>query len=361
MRVLYLTNYHNPYRDEFFEQLGLKCDLTVFFEQSAASTRDASWFEHPQATQYKEILSSPNTSRTALMKALVRQTWDVIVFGCYNSPTQIKTMLHLRRRQTPFILNSDGMVFASSNPLKERFKRYVLRSATAYLIAGEKCVESLRDIVGDSAIIQSYPFTSLTQKQVKDAAEYASEARLRRKNNLILTVGQFESYKGLDVLLSVAHSYPEIRFRIVGVGNKQAAIDRLIQEQQLQNVEVISFLNPSDLAQEYASARLFVLPSRQECWGLVINEAAAYGCPIVSTWESGAAVEYLSDLQPDLLAKPGDASSLAHAIDHALSMSYEELENYSAYLVQKSKRYTIENCVAAHLNLFTHLLQDGQL
>lgn len=45
MRVLYLTNYHNPYRDEFFEPLGRRCDLTVLFEQRADAARDASGSE----------------------------------------------------------------------------------------------------------------------------------------------------------------------------------------------------------------------------------------------------------------------------------------------------------------------------
>ena len=42
MRILYITNIHNPYRDEFFEQLGKRCDLTVLFERQGSANRDAS-------------------------------------------------------------------------------------------------------------------------------------------------------------------------------------------------------------------------------------------------------------------------------------------------------------------------------
>lgn len=55
MKVLYLTNIHNPYRDEFFELLGLKCDLTVLFEERCDSARDGSWSENAHARNYREL------------------------------------------------------------------------------------------------------------------------------------------------------------------------------------------------------------------------------------------------------------------------------------------------------------------
>ena len=94
---------------------------------------------------------------------------------------------------------------------------------------------------------------------------------------------------------------------------------------------------------------LFVLPSRQECWGLVINEAASYGIPIVSTYGSGAAVEFLSKDYPQYLAIPGDAQSLLRCIESALNADREE---YSRYLIEKSKQYSIEKGVKAHTEAF---------
>lgn len=80
------------------------------------------------------------------------------------------------------------------------------------------------------------------------------------------------------------------------------------------NVEVVPFLQKSELETEYGRCRMMVLPSRQECWGLVINEAASFGCPIVSTWGSGAAIEIVSDNYPQFLAEPGNVESLCAAI-----------------------------------------------
>lgn len=54
MKILYLTNIHNPYRDEFFESLGQQVDLTVLFEKHSTNERDDSWFRGAKALSYRE-------------------------------------------------------------------------------------------------------------------------------------------------------------------------------------------------------------------------------------------------------------------------------------------------------------------
>ena len=112
------------------------------------------------------------------------------------------------------------------------------------------------------------------------------------------------------------------------------------------NVQVIPFLQKDALEKEYQTCGMLVLPSRQECWGLVINEAASFGMPIVSTWGSGAAVEFLADDYPQYLAKPGDAQDLLRCI--RLLQTADDAENYRAFLLRKTKEYTIEQSVQRH-------------
>ena len=83
-----------------------------------------------------------------------------------------------------------------------------------------------------------------------------------------------------------------------------------------------------------------------------MNEAAACGCPVVSTWGSGAAVDYLSHDYPQYLAEPGSADSLALAIGTFLARPEEEKADYSSFLCRKASVYTIEGMVKSHLSLF---------
>lgn len=312
MRVLYLTNYHNPYRDEFFEQLGWRCDLTVLFEQRADAARDASWFEGVEARSYQEVCLPKGEYGpvSPTMLKTVERGWSLVV-GCYNTTRRMATIVRMRRRHAPYVVNSDGMVFETGGTLKRAARGHVLRGADAYLCAGEACVPSLQRVVGRGALVAPYPFSTLTGERARELARVDAV----RDPRLVLVVGQYEDYKGLDVMLDTIPTLSDgLRFRFVGVGKKADEFRALVEARGLSDdVEVVPFLKPDDLVAEYLRAGLLVLPNRQECWGLVVNEAAACGCPVVSTWDSGAAVEFISRDYPQILVEPGSAASLALA------------------------------------------------
>ena len=351
MKVLYLTNIHNPYRDEFFEQLGHTCDLTVLFEERSDPNRDASWFEDAHAHNYKELFLPPEergpVSRTML--DLVSKKWSIVIVGCYNTSRQMAAIEYMKHHGISYVINSDGLVFDKGSYLKRIVRRHILKDASAYLVAGEACLPNLRCVVGEGARVKSYPMTSLERRRVESLSAEAAE----RNHGTVLIVGQYQYYKGLDVVLDAAADLsPDLRFRFVGAGRRSEELRADVDKRGLRNVSVIPFLDQDALAREYQGAGLFVLPSRQECWGLVVNEAAACGCPIVGTWGSGAAIDFISGSYPNLLAKPGDPSSLAQSIKEFYAFSDREKRDYSSYLVRKSADYTIESMVEAHLELF---------
>jgi glycosyltransferase involved in cell wall biosynthesis len=114
------------------------------------------------------------------------------------------------------------------------------------------------------------------------------------------------------------------------------------------NIEIIPFLQKEDLNNEYKRCALMLLPTRQESWGLVVNEAASFGTPIVSTYGSGAAVEFLSDKYTKYLAEPNDVDSLYSCVRQCLADNSTE---YSKYLKAFSRNYSIERSVSLHAQL----------
>ena len=151
--------------------------------------------------------------------------------------------------------------------------------------------------------------------------------------------------------LRVACMDSSIRYKFVGMGKRTELFLKEMGNMP-ENVKVIPFLQKSDLEEEYRRCSLLLLPTRQECWGLVVNEAASFGTPIVSTWGSGAAMEFIGDRFPQFLAKPGDANSLLECVRQCLKADNSE---YSVYLKEMSKKYSIERSVDAHLKAFEQL------
>lgn len=129
MKILYLTNIHNPYRDEFFEQLGLKCDLTVLFEERSDSARDDSWSDNAHAQNYREFFL-PDGERgpiSPVMLNVIGGGWSLVVVGCYNSPKQMMAIEHMRRRHMPYVVNLDGPLFSLNSSFKRRVRRHLAR------------------------------------------------------------------------------------------------------------------------------------------------------------------------------------------------------------------------------------------
>lgn len=342
-KVLYITNIPVPYRVKFFNALARSCDLTVLFERRRGENRDAAWTgSEPIRFRAKFLRGIPLGAENGMSFGIFREVcagYDAVIFGCCNSPVQLMAMLFLRLTRRPYLLSTDGEMFLEKTGLKGKLKRFFLSGADGYLAAGERSAESLKVISGGKSVIPYY-FSALSEEEAR-----ANAAVKLPRGETIAVVGRYYPYKGLDVALEAAKLAPDLHFRFVGMGERTACLCR---EQEIpENVEIIPFLQKEEMQHLYASCRMLVLPSRQECWGLVIGEAASFGTPIVSTWGSGAAAEYLGREYPQYLAKPGDARSLLDCIRRLTRE--EDLARYRSFLLQTASQYTIEESVRAHL------------
>ena len=158
-------------------------------------------------------------------------------------------------------------------------------------------------------------------------------------------IGQYFDYKGLDIALMCAEKNKSINYKFIGSGYRSDLLQEKINALNLKNVKIIPFLQLEELKKEYQNCFAILLPSKKECWGLVINEAASFGTPIVSTYGSGAAREFLEEKYPQFLAKPNDPDSLYDALNNLVN--YDKIEEYKDYLIEKSKKYSIEENVEA--------------
>lgn len=346
-KVLYITNIESPYRVRFFNELARHCDLTVLYEREKSSTRNAEWAKSEKKsvrTKYLHGLKigGENAFSLGILKELFAG-YDEIIIGCFNSPVQMLAILTMRLFRIPYIVNVDGETFLAGSNLKTKLKKFFLKGAKKYLVAGEKSAESIKTALGGNEIIPYY-FSSLSEEEVQKNATIAYNGV---RNDTILVVAQYLPCKGNDVALEAARMDTTLRYKFVGMGAKTEQFMSDYQGQIPHNVEIIPFLQKQELEEEYKHCAMLLLPSRQECWGLVINEAASFGMPIVSTWGSGAAVEFLADEYPQYLAKPGDALQLCRAIRQQYNDT--DKNGYAQFLLKQSQGYTIERSVEVHL------------
>lgn len=346
-KILYITNIEVPYRTSFFNILARNCKLTVLFERRESVNRNAKWTTSNVKTfefQYLDGINIDNEHSFSLsIFKWLNKNWDVVIVGCYNSKVQLMAMMYMRLLGIPFYINLDGEPFIGSG-LKGALKMFFLKGAKGYLTAGVKSGESIKTALGKKVNVHPYYFSSLTDEELKTNA-----AHITRREDFVLVVGQYFDYKGMDIAYRVACNDNSIKYKFVGMGKRtQLFIDHF--GDIAPNVEIIPFLQKNELEEEYKHCKVMLLPTRQECWGLVVNEAASFGTPIVSTTGSGAAEEFLGDSEyQKYLAEPGNPDSLLACLKECLNADNTE---YSQYLIKKSEQYSIEKSVREHLDAF---------
>lgn len=339
-KVLYISNIEVPYRSEFFNQLAQKINLTVLYERRKSSNRNENWVKSVQSNYNIKYLDGLKIKKEysfniKILKYLFSNEYNSIIIGCYNSPSEMLLILFMKLFKKKYILNLDGEYFFEGKGLKKRIKRFFVKGADKYLIAGIDSARNLSKVVLKDKIFPYY-FSSLTEKEILKNAE----CKNKNNNDCVLVIGQYYDYKGLDFALKIASYNQSIKYKFIGSGNRSNLLKQKVDNMGLTNVEIIPFLEKKMLYREYQNSLCLFVPTRQECWGLVVNEAASFGCPIISTNGSGAAREFLSGKFKDYLSSDNKMYDKIHEIKNN-----KNLDEYRDFLINKSKQYSIEKMV----------------
>lgn len=367
MKILFITNIPSPYRVDFFNELGEYCDLTVLFERYDATDRESSWLDRKAISFNAVYLSGINIRNDSalcfsVIKWLNDKSFDLIVVGGYSTPTGMLAIEYMNHKQIPYILNSDGGLIKSDNRIKYLLKKSFISKAYAWLSTSEITDEYLKHYGAKKSKIYRYPFTSIRKGDILyEPIKKESKLEIKRKLNIkeekvILSVGQFVYRKGFDVLIKAATNIErDVGVYIIG-GEPTEEYEKLVMEHGLTNICFIGFKTKKELSEYYKAADVFVLPTREDIWGLVINEAMAYGLPVVTTKSCVAGLELIKDGKNGYIVPVNDSSAMAEKIN-ILCKDEKLNKDMSIGSIDSIASYTIENMAKACHNIFSKLKQ----
>lgn len=406
MKILWLTFIPSPYRLAFFEELGKACELTVLFERENSKTRKSHW-DHFRFEGYKGFILKGITiggyDRLCLdVLPYLSTHYEVIVISNPTSPTGILAAAILKSRNIPYYVESDG-AFPTGKKTGVRYllKKFVMSSAKKCFSTGKMHDEYYIECGVDSRNIVWYPFTSLSEKDIWTVTSSVEEnctpaveangrsiqthkveqevsisfpdwarARERARNNarnllgvdeniMLLYVGRFVHTKGLDILINAVKKLDLENIRLgiylVGDDNSIEFIREVADEKVVIHTE--GFKNKEALSKYYLATDFFILPTREDIWGLVINEALAYSLPVISSDRCGAALELIKDGKNGYLFHSEDVEGLAHILKNLATMSQTDRSRMGFCSSQVIKSYTFENMTKIHMNIFENDLK----
>lgn len=170
--------------------------------------------------------------------------------------------------------------------------------------------------------VQRMPHAFSLPKLTATRAELRLHYGLNDDVKLIFNVARLEDFKGQDVLLQamadVVAVYPDVQLWLAGTGSQQANLERMVIGLGLQqHVRFLGFLVQDEVHRLMEAADLFVLPSREEPFGIVLLEAMAHGLPIVAS-RVGGIPEVLPADGDCQLVEPNNKDALVQAVLNVL-------------------------------------------
>ena len=331
-RVLILHNIIAPYRLPIFEALAQEWDVTVYFCQ--AKTADRQWQTSLNGYSFRHVVLPHRAIRVGSVASIVinpdlpgrlaRQASDVYIAGenSSNAFSVLAVLLTAKLRRKAFVCWSEHIegerAVATSGAigrlLIETYRRVVYRNTDSFVAYGSQAADFLvrrgapsgRIVTG----VQVVPGSQTPSVQVS-RGEMGFDGK-----KVVLSVGYLIARKGLDTLIEAFRGMEreDAVLVIAGAGDQEDHLRRLAGGAS--NIQFPGYVEGTLKAKYYSVADVFVLPTLHDPWGLVVNEAMAYGLPIVVTDRAGCAPDLVGD--NGLVVPAGDVHALRQALERLL-------------------------------------------
>ncbi len=337
MRLALLTEIPAPYRIPLFNALSERVDLRVLFLAERDPRRGFYELHRDEWRFDNRVLRGAQLQRGArwlvLNRAVVRELRrfrpDAVAVGGWNQPAFWLALAYCRVRRIPLLVWIESTARdarSEARPLALA-RAVMVRGASGAYVPGTAAAEYARSLGVE--LVETAP-------NAIDASvfERAAVDRSERDGCTFLYAGRLDPEKGLDTLLEAFRDVPG-ELVLVGGGSDEQRLRGLAGER-------VRFEGPVDrdeLVGYYRDADVFVLPSRSEPWGMVLNEAAAAGLPLVATEESGAAHDLIDG---NGFRVPADDVPALRAALLRLADDPELRQTYGARSRELAKRFTPE-------------------
>jgi len=360
IRLAVLSTHPIQYQAPLFRELGRRrdVDFTALFcdAHGVSPSFDAQFgkvirYDVPLLDDYRtRFLSNraikPGVRPTGLLNpeiltVLAAGEYDVLVLHGYNYLTSILTLLGPRRR-TRLILRGESHL----RPPRRRLVRAAKRVALPALFARADHFLSIGSL--NSRYYQAYgvpvEYVTLAPYSVDNryfstraAASLRDVSAARRRFGLpprqvlfLVAAKLIEKKRPLDALLAFAtvrSAGADCGLVYVGDGDLRPALEREIARRHLQNdVLVLGFQNQSQMPDIYGACDVLILPSQNEPWGLVVNEALASGMMAIVSDQVGSGVDLVD---PSCIFPAGNVPALSSLMCKAATES-EWLDGHKA-------------------------------
>jgi glycosyltransferase involved in cell wall biosynthesis len=362
MNILIVTRLITPYRLAWFDELAKDNKITVIYTSDNYPGVEKLKLRETARSFNLIKLKSISIFRKEISFQVIKflkKKYEIVLFDGYAPLTNMLGIIYYINNNKQFFINIDGLLKPKK---KEKIKNYFklkILSKAIILCGSQYTKEQLISLGVDKNHCHVHNFTSLIKEDVL-IQPLSNKEKIEVKNNLnitekkiILSVGQLIYRKGYDILIEALKNIDqEIGVYIVG-GKPSKKLLKLKQKYNLKNIQFVNFVDNKTLSQYYMAADLFILPTREDIWGLVINEAMARALPIITTDRCGAGIELIKDGVNGYIVKSENVESLQLKINELIN-NQKLLNKMASESLCTIKSWTIENMVNINNKVFSN-------
>lgn len=354
--MAYLVSHPIQYQAPLLRRISAEpdIDLTVFFcsDLSVREYRDEGFgasvqWDVPLLDGYRhEFL--PALGRTdrlsfwrplsyGLARRLSKGNYDALWIHGWGYWSHLSAVSSAKRRGIKVLMRGEaGSHLLPGSPFRKAVKNLLLRwlfaRVDAFLAIGTPNREFYTTHGIDAGRIFSVPYAVdnlFFQGRASLAAQRRSAFReslgLQPGRPVILYAGKLMPRKRPADLLEAyvqlspdGRSEPAAYLLFVGDGELREALDRRVEQLGWKSIRMLGFKNQTELPAFYDLCDVFVIPSEQEPWGLVVNEVMNAGRAVIASDEVGCAADLVQDGENGFIYRVGDVAALTKRLKHIL-------------------------------------------
>ena len=320
MRILFVLRRIGPYHHARFSYLINKgIDLIVI--ETRPNSEEYLWNQYSnhkykvikfKSTIDKEVDLPNNYLDKLFSSCFDKHNPQVIVSVGWSDRSYQRLMISSYKHRIPIVIVSDSRFIDSKrNYYKEAIKRHLLRGYSAALVAGKESRDYLLRLNFDcNAIFQPW--------DVVDNDYFMNDdfVNTYNLNPYFLCVSRFIPKKNLFGLIEAYSNYQKgggnWSLNIIGSGQLDIEIRKrsnLIYDNS--KINIYPFQQLSELRRSYSNANAFILPSINDQWGLVVNEAIASGLPCIVSSRCGSNADLIVDEVTGFIFDPENLNKLS--------------------------------------------------
>jgi glycosyltransferase involved in cell wall biosynthesis len=317
-RLVFLSVVPSPYQRDLFATLADRGHVSLQVHYLEAAAPDSPWPVVALAP-WENVLAGVTFGRGIwrshlnwrLPRAAAGEVWVV-----NGAMTDVTTQLAMRRlgRRTPWAFWGElpSVPRTRARRSLQAVQYAPLRRARAIVAVGARAQAAYATLAPGVATFNQ-PYTCRLAPFATAAAR-----RVSATEPVFLFCGQMIARKGVDVLL---HAFTELcrsgmaaRLELVGREGDLPTWLRELPAEVRARVHYAGFKTPAELPAVFAAADVFVLPSRHDGWGVVVNQALGAGLPVICSDAVGAGHDLVQSDVNGIVIPAGDTPALTLAM-----------------------------------------------